>query len=77
LILELLARFFRGYNPALESIVTLDNLAHALLDLLQVFRGERAGQVEIVVEAILDGRPDGNLCLGELFQYGLRHHVRR
>jgi hypothetical protein len=50
-------------------------LLHLRLDLLEVGRRERAGQVEVVVEAVLDGRTDAELRRGEQFQNGRGHHV--
>jgi hypothetical protein len=48
-----------------------DHLAHAFLDGLQILGREGArfavipfAQVEVVVEAVLDGRADGDLGLG-------------
>ena len=33
-------------------------------------------QVEVVIEAVLDGRPDGDLGLGVKLQHGLGHDMR-
>jgi len=41
-----------------ERVVGGDALAHARLDRLQVGRGQRPGQVEVVIEAVLDRRAD-------------------
>ena len=49
---------------------------HPLLDALEVVGGERAADVEVVVEAVLDRRADAELGLGEELLHGLRHHVR-
>ena len=38
---------------------------------------ERLGQREVVVEAVLDGRPDGVLGPGDQVAHGLGHDVRR
>jgi len=54
-----------------------DNGAHPLLNRRQVFRRQRAGQVKVVVKAVLDGRADGDLGLREALQDGLSHDVRR
>ena len=52
-------------------------LAHLRLDLLEVRGRQRAGQVEVVVEAVLDGRTDAELGVGEELEDGRGHHVRR
>ncbi len=63
---------FVGADFAINKFVTAgDDLAHALFNRLQVIRGEGFGfalcvhpQVKIIVEAVLNGRPDGQLGLG-------------
>ena len=49
---------------------------HLLLDLFQIFRRERRGAVEIVIKAVLDGRPDAELRLGKQFEHGRSQQVR-
>ena len=51
-------------------------LAHLRLDLLEVGGRQRTRQVEVVVEAVLDGRTDAELRLREELQDGGSHHVR-
>ena len=51
-------------------------LSHLRLDLLEVGRRQRPRQVEVVIEAVLDGRTDGELRVGEDVENGGRHHVR-
>ena len=60
------------------------DLAHALLDRRQILRRERlqrairvTTQVEVVVEAVLDGRPDGNVRFREALDHCLSHDMRR
>jgi hypothetical protein len=72
-----------AYLAVDEGELAADDLAHALLDLLQVLRREGAGlavlllaQVEVVVEARVDGRPDGDLGLRVNPQHCLGHHMR-
>src|SRR5581483_3401255 len=60
----------------LEWELRRDDLAHALLDCCQIFRLQWPRQLEVVVEAIFDGRADPQPCAGEALQDGLRHHVR-
>jgi hypothetical protein len=76
LIGEHATRFLLGDLLILEVVPLGDDLPHAGLNLLQVFRCEWPGQVEVVVETVLDGRADGNLTLGKLLQHSLGHHVR-
>ena len=59
-----------------EGPVAANDLAHLLLDRLQVVRRERLGAVEIVVEAVGDDRSDGDLRVGPDLLHGLGQHVR-
>ena len=55
----------------------VDDLEHRLLDLAQVLVGEAAaGLVEVVVEAVVDRRTDGDLRAGEEPLHGVGHDVR-
>ncbi len=58
-----------------ERGVALDDLAHLLLDRRQVVGGERLVAEEVVVEAVLDHRPDGDLGAGIELLHGLGHHM--
>ena len=58
-----------------KGSIFLDNLGHALFNTRQVVWGKRPGNVEIVIPAFLDWRPDGRLGLGEQLHHRLRHHV--
>ena len=60
-----------------ERVVGGDAGGHPGLDRGQVVRGERAGQLEVVVEAVRDGRTDAELRAREEVQHRLGHHVRR
>ena len=77
LVRELVPGLLVGHHPAGEPLALLDDLAHPGLDRLQVFRGERHLDVEVVVEAVLHRRPDAELGLREQLLHGLRHDVRR
>ena len=78
LVRELFAGFIFGLVDApREQLAFLDDLAHALFQRLQILRGERARHVEVVVEAVGDGRPDAELGLREHVLHRLRQHVRR
>ncbi len=61
---------------ALERQVLLDDLLHLGLDAAQVLRRERARQVEVVVEPVLNRRADGEARVGEQVFDGLCHDVR-
>ena len=52
-------------DPAGEPLAGLDDLAHALVEVGQVLRGERPGDVEVVVEAVPDRRSDAQLGVRE------------
>ena len=54
----------------------LDDLLHALLERREVVGGERALDVEVVVEAVADRRADAELGLREQLLHRLREHVR-
>ena len=55
----------------------LDDPGHLLLDARQVGLGDGRGELEVVVEAVLDGGADGVLRAREEAQDSLRHDVRR
>ena len=76
LVFKDLLPFLGGDDLALEGMIALDDAAHALFNLFQVFRGQRAGQVEVVIESVLDRRPDGHLAAWKFIQHRFRHHVR-
>ena len=61
-----------------EGLVLGHHLAHARLDATQVLFAEMGatGQLEVVVEAVLDRRSDGETGAGPQLQHGLGHHVR-
>ena len=61
----------------LEGQVARDHLGHAPLDLLQVVVGERARRQEVVVEAVVGGRAEGELYVGEHSRRHVGHHVGR
>ena len=66
-----------GHDPPLERLPALQDLDHALLDTCQILRMERLLDSEVVVEAVLDGRADAELRLGEQVLHGLCHDVCR
>ena len=76
LVRELGARLILGHDPAHEALALADDAVHGLLDRLQVFGREGLLDVEVVVEAVGDGRADAELRLGVDGLHGLRGHVR-
>ncbi len=60
-----------------EGMVGGHGGSHPALDGLEVRRREGPRQVEVVVEAVLDGRPDAEASAREQVHDGLCHHVRR
>jgi hypothetical protein len=60
-----------------ERSVPLHDLAHLRFDPRQVVRRERLVPEEVVVEAVLDHRPDGHLRARIEFLHRLGHHMRR
>ncbi len=75
---EALARLRDGHVLALERLGGLDVRAHALFDLREVRLGERGavGELEVVVEAVLDRRPDRDLDAGVELHDRRGEHVR-
>ena len=59
-----------------EGFVARDDLAHLFLDRVEVFRRERLIAEEIVVEAVVDHRADGDLRAGPERLHGFGQHVR-
>ena len=62
-----------------ERLALVDDLAHAGVDAVEVVGRERgaARQLEVVVEAVLDRRPDAEGGLGEQVEHRLGQHVGR
>ena len=77
LIRETLERVGARNLLAHERLIGVDELAHAVLDLREVGLGDRTRQLEVVVEAVLDGRADRVSGAGPQVAHGLRQHVRR
>ena len=63
--------------PAHEGLALADDPPHLLLEGLEVLGGERLGDVEVVVEAVGDGRADAQLGLGVDALDRLREDVGR
>ena len=76
LVLELVERVGVGGDPPGEPLALLDDLAHPGLDLLEVLGHERGLDVEVVVEAVADRRPDPEPGVRVEVLDRLRHHVR-
>jgi hypothetical protein len=74
---QLGARLCLRDDPALEPLPAADDALHLLLDGLQVLRGERIGDIEVVVEAVGDRWADAEPGIRVDLLHGLRHHVRR
>ena len=60
---------------AMHGNLALRDLAHALLDRLQVLGGEGALVREVVVEAVVDHRPDRHLGVGKELLHRVREQV--
>ena len=73
--LQLLRLLHRQRKP-FDGEILLGDGGHFGLQLFQVLRGEGGGNVEIVVEAVLDGGADGELRFGEQVLHRLRQNVR-
>ena len=64
----------RQFTPH-ERMVGLDALGHPHVDRREVVGSERARQLEVVVEAVGNCRPDPKPGAGEQVHDRLRHHV--
>ena len=62
--------------PANEGLALVDDALHDLLEGLEVLGGERVVDVEVVVEAVTDGRADAQAGLGVGLLDGLGEDVR-
>jgi hypothetical protein len=60
---EHLSRAVQRHIRPFEAKVLLYFVAHPLFDRLQVFRGERAAQVDVVKKTVFNDRPNAELCL--------------
>ncbi len=76
LVGEDLERLVLRHDVALEGLVLGDDLGHPRLDPLQVLGGEGPPDVEVVVEAVGDGRPDRERRSLEEVEHRLGHDVR-
>ena len=81
--LEILAHVAEGFLGLLarpdflaEGFVARDDLLHLLLDDGQVFQRERLVAEEVVIEAVLDHRTDGDLRARPQRLDGFRHDMR-
>ena len=77
LILEDLQSFFLGNNLAGPVFLTLQDLAHLVLDGLEIFLGQRSGESEVIVASIFDLRTDCylNLVISENLANCLSHYM--
>ena len=75
--LEVRDRVVLRPDLAIDRQIAVDDLLHLRFDLREVVRRERLLAREVVVEPVLDHRPDRHLRAGEQLLHRLRHHVRR
>ena len=66
----------RSQTSRVIALVALDDLAHARLDLFEILGRERRVAREIVIEAVLGRRAEGDLRLGVELLDRLGHDVR-
>ena len=64
-----------GNHLFLEGMIGFDHPGHMTFDEGEVFGGEFAREIEIVVEAVFDGRSDGEFGLGEHFEDAAGHNM--
>ena len=70
-------RFVAVPHLARDGLVAVDDLAHADFHAFQILGSEGLLAREVVVEPVLDGRPDGDLRLGPELLDRLGEHVGR
>ena len=75
LLLHILDGLGAGQLEALQLQLLLADLPHLRLDLRQVLRREGEGRVQVVIEAVVDGRADGQLHLRPQALHGLGQDV--
>ena len=75
-VAEELDRLGDVHLAVLERQVATDRRAHPFLDLRQILVGQRTRQLEVVVEAVGDRRPETELRVGEEIEHRARHDVR-
>ena len=75
LFLHELDGLFPGQLKALQLQLFLADLAHLAFDLLHDLGGEGEGRVHIIIEALVNGRADGQLHLGVKPLDGLGQHM--
>src|SRR5438552_2983076 len=73
---EELERLRDGQVAMLERQVLLGDLAHLRLDLFEVVWGQRAREIEVVVEAVGDRWSEAELRPREQLEHRAGHHVR-
>ena len=64
-----------GGDDPLEGRIRRDDLAHLRLDAGEILGREGLVAVEVVIEAVLDGRADGHLGAGEQHLHGFGQHM--
>src|SRR3546814_8294115 len=72
MLLEVAHRLVAGPDLAGDLLVAVDDLAHAGFDLIEIRRGERLVPGEVVIEAVLDRRAEGDLGAGIKLLHRLR-----
>ncbi len=75
LVSKALARLLAAHHRPRERKVLGDDRLHAGRDLLQILVHQLTGEVEVVIESILNRRPDRNLGAGKHLEHCLGHDV--
>ncbi len=74
-LFENLYRLILWQYESSEGVVLLNNLLHPLFYLLKVFRCKTPLRVKVVIETVLDSRPNGNLHIWKQVFYRMCHHM--
>ena len=72
-----LERFVARNLHALEGVIRFDLLLHFRLDLLEILGRNPVRKIDVVIKAVLDRRPGGELRFRPNLQNRCREHVGR
>src|SRR5574344_235860 len=75
LVLEDLPSFISCHFFSDKRLSTIYDLSHVLCYDLQVCVCQRTWQIKVIIESILNGWPDCNLCIREQFENSFSHDV--
>ena len=75
-LFEMRHRFVAVPHFAHNRLIAIDDFFHAFFNRLKVVEAERHLACEVVVKAVFDNRPDGDLRAGEQLLHRFGQHMR-